>query len=37
MTRTTLLKSGLTDIHIKMRVEWDRVTCEPLQKDGHFV
>ena len=37
MCRTTLQKSGLTDIHVKMRVEWDRVTCEPLEKDGQFV
>ena len=37
MTRTTLQKSGLTDIHVKMRVEWDRVTCEPLEKNGQFV
>ena len=37
MTRTTLQKSGLTDIHVKMRVEWDRVVCEPLTLDGQFV
>lgn len=37
MTRTTLKKSGLTDIHVKMRVEWDRVVCEPLTLNGQFV
>ena len=38
MTRTSLVKSGLTDIHVKMRVEWNRVVCEPLtDKEGHFI
>ena len=37
MTRTTLQKSGLTDIHVKMGVDWDRVVCEPLTLNGQFV
>ena len=37
MTRTTLKKSGLTDIHVKMGVEWDRVTCEPLKLNNQFI
>ena len=37
MTRTTLQKSGLTDIHVKMGVEWDRVTCEPLKLNNQFI
>ena len=37
MTRTTLRKNGLTDIHIKMSVCADRITCEPLKKDGEYI
>ena len=31
MTRTTLRKMGLSDIHVKMAVQSDKVTCLPLK------
>ena len=37
MTRTSLRKSGLTDIHVKMGVNWDRVVCEPLKLNGQYL
>ena len=38
MTRTTMLKLGLTDVHVKMAVQEDRVRCLPLRdKDGHYI
>ena len=37
MTRTTMLKSGLTGIHVKLGVKEDRVTCVPLKIGDQFV
>ena len=38
MTRTTMLKLGLTDIHCKMAVQSDRVKCLPLtDKDKKYI
>lgn len=37
MSRTTTIKRGLTGIHVKLGVQADKVTCEPLQLDGSFV
>jgi len=38
MTRTTLLKRGLSSIHVKLRVNEDRIDCSPLQyPDGSYV
>ena len=37
MTRTTMRKNGLTDIHIKMAVQPDRITCEPLKLNGKYL
>ena len=37
MSRTTLVKNGLTGIHVKLSVDHDGVTCYPLQSNGHFV
>ncbi len=36
--RTKTLKSGLSNIHVKLQVDQDRVSCRPLQyPDGSFV
>lgn len=37
MTRTTMLKSGLSDIHCKTGVQNDRVSCSPLEENGVVV
>ena len=37
MTRTTLRKQGLSDIHVKMSVGSDRVVCLPLEENGLIV
>ena len=38
MMSAVLKKRGLSDIHIKMRVHDDKVTCTPLQnQDGTFL
>lgn len=37
MTRTTLRKYGLTDIHVKLAVQSDRITCEPIKENGTVV
>ena len=37
MTRTTTRKSGLTGIHVKLAVQKDRVTCQPLKVNGIYV
>ena len=37
MTRTTLRKQGLSDIHVKMSVGSDRIVCLPLEEDGLIV
>jgi hypothetical protein len=37
MTRTTTIKTGLSGIHVKLKVENDRVTCKPLQIDGKYI
>lgn len=37
MTRTRLRKMGLSDIHIKLGVQRDKITCEPLKKDQKFL
>jgi len=38
MTRTTLLKRGLSSIHVKLRIDKDRICCSPLRyPDGSYV
>lgn len=37
MTRTTLRKYGLSDIHVKMAVQSDRVQCLPLRENGFII
>ena len=37
MTRTKLRKRGLTDIHIKLGVDRDKISCEPLKKDNSYI
>lgn len=37
MTRTRLRKRGLTDIHIKLGVQPDKITCEPLRKNDNYL
>ena len=37
MTRTTTIKTGLSGIHVKLRVKPDKITCEPLKINGEFV
>jgi hypothetical protein len=37
MTRTTLRKTGLSDIHVKMGVQNDKVTCLPLKEKGKYI
>lgn len=37
MTRTTMIKAGLTAIHVKLRVKDDKVSCEPLKLGENFV
>ena len=37
MTRTTMRKYGLTDIHVKMAVQSDRVTCLPLKENETYL
>ena len=37
MTRTTTRKSGLTGIHVKMAIQSDRVTCQPLQRNEEYL
>lgn len=34
MVRTSVMKSGLTDIFLKFGVNYDRVTCTPLTKNN---
>ena len=37
MSRTTVVKNGLSGIHVKLGVSNDAVTCQPLQVDGHYI
>ena len=37
MTRTRLRKMGLTDIHIKLGVQPDKISCEPLKINEKFI
>ena len=37
MTRTTLRKFGLSDVHLKMSVLSDRVQCTPLMENGVII
>ena len=37
MTRTTMLKFGLTAIHVKLRVKEDKISCEPLKIGNEFL
>ena len=37
MTRTSVTKTSLSDIFLKMRVESDRITCSPLSKNGQIL
>ena len=37
MTRTTLRKAGLSDIHVKMGVQSDKVTCLPLKENEKYI
>ena len=37
MTRTTMRKNGLSDIHIKLAVDTDRITCKPLKINGEYL
>ena len=37
MTRTSMIKAGLTAIHVKLRVTDDKVSCEPLKIGNNFV
>lgn len=37
MSRTTLIKKGLSAVHVKLRVSQDKVTCLPLKnKDEEY-
>ena len=37
MTRTTMRKNGLSDIHIKLQTSDDRITCTPLKINGEYL
>ena len=37
MTRTTMYKLGLSDIHCKLGVQEDRVTCLPLKENSNYI
>ena len=37
MARTTMNKSGLTGIHVKLSVQSDGVTCEPLKHENVYI
>ena len=37
MSRTRSLKNSLSDVFLKMRVNSDAISCEPLIKDGKIL
>lgn len=37
MTRTTMVKSGLTAIHVKVAVQEDKITCRPLKIGENYL
>ena len=37
MTRTKLKKKGLSDIHLKLGVLEDRISCLPLKIDNQYI
>ena len=38
MGRTTTMKAGLSNVHVKLQVQMDKISCAPLRNaDGSFV
>jgi hypothetical protein len=37
MTRTSTLRTGLSAIHVKLKIDDDRVTCRPLKEGENYI